>query len=224
MLWVSDLVMPTIFQDFSHAVRSLRKRPAFTTAAIITLTIGIGANVTVFSIVNAMLLRPLPFGARSDRIVTLHSTHRLQSEDWGWGDSELSYRDLLDLRAANALDGLAGYVARNFTLTGEDSAERVQGGSVTPDLFRVLGVEPILGRSFLPEEAAAPGLESAVILTHGLWQRRYGADRNIIGRGIVINDRRARSSASCRRISSFLSATSCICRSAWTNLPARRVT
>ena len=181
--------MPTIFQDFSHAVRSLRNRPAFTAAAILTLAIGIGANVTVFSIVNAMLLRPLPFGARSDRIVTLHSTHRMQSEDWGWGDSELSYRDLLDLRAAHVFDGLAGYVARNFTLTGEDSAERVQGGSVTPDLFSVLGVEPILGRAFLPEEAAAPGLESAVILTHGLWQRRYGADPNIIGRGIVINDR-----------------------------------
>ena len=181
--------MTSPFQDASHAIRSLRKRPGFAIAAIVTLTVGIGANVTVFSIVNAMLLRPLPFGERSDRVVTVHSTHRMQSEDWGWGASELSYRDLLDLRAATAFEGLAAYVARNFTLAGEDSAERVQGGSVTPDLFAVLGVEPMLGRTFLAEEAAAPGLESVVILTHGLWQRRYGADPNIIGRGVIINDR-----------------------------------
>jgi predicted permease len=181
--------MPRLIQDLSHAVRSLRARPGFTAAALVTLTVGIGANVTVFSIVNAMLLRPLPFGDRSDRIVTVHSTHRLQAEDWGWGDSELSYRDLIDLRSATTLEGLAGYIPRNFTLTGEDSAERVQGGSVTPDLFRVLGIEPVLGRHFLPEEAAAPGLESTVILTHGLWQRRYGGDPAVIGRGVIINDR-----------------------------------
>jgi putative ABC transport system permease protein len=181
--------VPSSFHDLSHAIRALRKRPGFTAAAIITLTIGIGANVTVFSIVNAMLLRPLPFGERSDRIVTVHSTHRMQAEDWGWGDSELSYPDLIDLRAAGAFDELGGYLARNFTLSGQDSAERVQGGSVTPNLFTVLGVEPMLGRNFLPEDAAAPGLESVVILTHGLWQRRYGADPGIIGRGVVINER-----------------------------------
>ncbi|HUE84476.1 MAG TPA: ABC transporter permease [Vicinamibacterales bacterium] len=180
--------MPT-FQDLSHAIRSLRKRPGFTTAALVMLTVGIGANVTVFTIVNAMLFRPLPFGERSDRVVTVHSTHRLQAEDWGWGDSELSYPDLLDLRAAESFEGLAGYLSRNFTLTDQDDAERVQGGSVTPDLFDVLEVEPMLGRSFLPEEAAPPGLESAVILTHGLWQRRYGGDPGIVGRGVVINDR-----------------------------------
>lgn len=181
--------MPAVFQDMSHAIRSLRKRPGFTAAAILTLAVGIGANVTVFSIVNAMLLRPLPFGERSERIVTVHSTHRLQAEDWGWGDSELSYADLLDFRSAESFDALGGYYPRNFTLTGEEDAERVAGGSVTPDLFRLLGVDPILGRHFLPEEAAAPGLESAVIITHGLWQRRYGGDPTIIGRGVVINDR-----------------------------------
>lgn len=180
--------MPT-FQDLLIAIRSLKKRPGFTAAALLTLTVGIGANVTVFTIVNAMLFRPLPFGERSDRVVTVHSTHRLQAEDWGWGDSELSYRDLLDLRAAGSFEGLAGYLPRNFTLTGEDDAERVHGGSVTPNLFAVLGVEPIMGRTFRADEGAAPGLESAVILTHGLWQRRYGADPGIIGRGVVINDR-----------------------------------
>jgi predicted permease len=180
--------MPTL-QDLSHALRSLRKRPGFAVAALVILTIGIGANVTVFTIVNAMLFRPLPFGERSDRVVTVHSTHRLQAEDWGWGDSELSYPDLIDLRAAQSFEALAGYLPRNFTLTDEANAERVQGGSVTPDLFQVLGVEPMLGRPFLAEEATAPGLESAVVLTHGLWQRRYGGDPGIVGRDVVINDR-----------------------------------
>ncbi len=180
--------MPT-FQDLSHALRSLRKRPGFAVAALVTLTVGIGANVTVFTIVNAMLFRPLPFGERSDRVVTVHSTHRLQAEDWGWGESELSHPDLIDLRAAQSFEALAGYLPRNFTLTDADNAERVQGGSVTPDLFRVLGVEPMFGRSFLAEEATAPGLESTVVLTHGLWQRRYGGDPGIVGRGVVINDR-----------------------------------
>jgi predicted permease len=181
--------MPRFFQDVSYAVRSLRKRPGFAGAAILTIAVGIAANITIFTIVNAALLRPLPFGERSDRIVTIHSTHRIQSEDWGWGDSELSYRDLIDLRSASAFEGLAGYMPRNFTLSGEDNAERVQGGSVTPDLFRVLGVDPMLGRHFLPEEGAAPGLETAVILTHGLWQRRYGGDAAIVGRGVIINER-----------------------------------
>jgi predicted permease len=179
----------SLLSDVSHAIRTLRKRPGFTLAAITTLTIGIGANVTAFSIVNAMLLRPLPFGERSLRIVTVHSTHRTQVEDWGWGDSELSYADLLDLRAARSFEGLGGYLARNFTLTGEENAERVQGGSVTTDLFGILGIEPMLGRTFRPEEAAPPGLESVVILTHGLWRRRYGADPDIVGRSIVINER-----------------------------------
>lgn len=188
-VWCGEGVMRNSLQDLTYAVRGLRKRPGFLIAALTIVAVGIGANVTVFSIVNAMLFRPLPFGERSGRIVTLHATHRLQPEDWGWGDSELSYRDLLDLREARSLEALAGYLPRNFTLSGEDAAERVQGGSVTPNLFAVLGVEPMLGRAFTDDEAAPPGLETAVILTHGLWQRRYGGDPAIVGRAITVNER-----------------------------------
>ena len=100
--------------------------PGFLLAALLTLAVGIGANVTVFSLVNALLLRPLPFGDRSDRVVTLHSTHRLQAEDWD--DSELSYPDLLDLREqAASFEGLGGFLARNFTVTTETDAERLLG-------------------------------------------------------------------------------------------------
>lgn len=180
--------MPSVFQEVSQAFRALRKRPGFAFAAVMTLAIGIGANVTVFSVVNALLLRPLPFGNRSDRVVTLHSTHPMQAEDWD--DSRLSYPDLLDLqRETTTFEGVGGYLSRNFTVTNETDAERLLGESVTPNLFPLLGVAPILGRNFVPEEAAAPGFETSVILSHGLWMRRFGADRSIIGRPIVINER-----------------------------------
>jgi putative ABC transport system permease protein len=180
--------MPTYFQDLSQAIRGLRRRPGFLAAALVTLALGIGANVTVFSLVNALLLRPLPFGERSDRVVTLHSTHRLQPEDWD--DSDLSYWDFVEVRRqSQSFEEVAGFLGRNFTVTSESDAERLVGMSVTPEMFSMLGVEPILGRQFTADEAAPPGLESVVILTHGLWQRRFGGDPRIIGRGVVINDR-----------------------------------
>ena len=180
--------MPSVFQEVSQAFRALRKRPGFAFAALMTLAVGIGANVTVFSVVNALLLRPLPFGERSDRVVTLHSVHPMQVEDWD--DSRLSYPDLVDVqRETSSFEGAAGFFSRNFTVTNETDAERLLGESVTPNLFPMLGVAPMLGRNFVPEEAAAPGFETSVILSHGLWMRRFGGDRSIIGRGIVINER-----------------------------------
>jgi predicted permease len=182
--------MDAVIQDLRHAWRALAAKPLFLGAALATLTIGIGANIAIFSIVNAMLLRPLPFGDRSDRVVTVHATHRLMPRDFSFGDTEISYPDLLDLRAAGTFEGIGGYLTRNFTLSGDAAtAERVRGGSVTPDLFPLLGIEPVIGRQFRPEEAAPPGLESVVMLTNRLWQRRYGADPAIVGRQIIVNER-----------------------------------
>lgn len=181
--------MRSLILDTRQAVRTLATQPGFHAAAILTLAIGIGANVTIFSIVNALLLRPLPFGERSDRVVTLFSTHSQQPEDWSWGDSEVSYRDLQDLRGAGSLDALGGYLSRNFTLSGGAAAERVLGGSVTPDLLPLLGIDPMIGRHFRDDEAAPPGLESVVMLTHGLWLRRYGGDPDIVGRDVIVNER-----------------------------------
>jgi putative ABC transport system permease protein len=183
------MAMSGPLRDLVHAWRGLRQSPIFLIAALATIAIGIGANVTVFSIVNGISLRPMPFGDRTDRLVTIHPTHRLATEEPDWGDSEISYLDLVDYRAAGSVEGVGGYMIRNFVLSGDaSSAERVVGGSVTPELFRLLGVEPFLGRHFLPEEAAAPGLETSVMLTHSLWQRRYAADPSIIGKTIIIND------------------------------------
>lgn len=183
--------MSGVFRDLVHAWRGLRQHPGFLTAALLTLVIGIGANITIFSIVNGLSLRPMPFGERTDRLVTLHPTHPTQpQEEPSWGEAEISIPDMIDFRRASSVEGIGGYLFRNFVLSGDvTSAERVQGGSVTPDLFPILGVDPIMGRHFLPEEAAAPGLESVVMITHGLWQRRYGADPGIIGKPIIINDR-----------------------------------
>jgi putative ABC transport system permease protein len=176
--------------DLLHAWRALKQKPGFLVAALATLAIGIGANITIFSLVNGISLRPMPFGDRTDRLVTVHPTGKFITDEPSWGESEISYRDLLDFRTAAAAEGMAGYMLRNFVLSGDlASAERVEGGSVTPDLFPLLGIEPVLGRQFRPEEAAAVGLESVVMLTHGLWQRRYGADPAIIGKAILVNDR-----------------------------------
>ena len=180
--------VPSLFQDLSHAIRGLRKRPGFWLAAVVTLAVGIGANVAVFSLVNALLLRPLPFGERSDRVVMLHSTHPQQPEDWD--DSGLSYPDYDDIREqSTSFEGIGAFLTRNFTVSTDADADRLLGVSVTPDLFSTLGVEPMVGRTFTPEDAAAPGRESVVILSHGLWQRRFGADPSIVGRGVVINER-----------------------------------
>ena len=183
--------MSGVLRDLVHAWRSLRQHPGFLTAALLTLAIGIGANITIFSIVNGLSLRPMPFGERTDRLVTLHPTHPTQpQEEPSWGEAEISIPDMIDFRRASSIEGIGGYLFRNFVLSGDvTSAERVQGGSVTPDLFPILGVDPMMGRHFLPEEAAAPGLESVVMITHGLWQRRYGSDPGIIGKPIIVNDR-----------------------------------
>ena len=177
-------------RDLFHAWRGLRQKPGFLVASLLTLAIGIGANVTIFSLVNGLSLRPMPFGDRTDRLVTIHPTHRFELSEPGWGEAEISYADLLDFRQASGVEGISAYLLRNFVLSGdESSAERVLGGSVSTDLFPMLGIEPFMGRQFRPEEAAAPGLESVVMLTHGLWQSRYGSDPAIIGKTITVNDR-----------------------------------
>ena len=179
-----------MFRDLLHAWRGLTERPGFFIALLLTLAIGIGGNITIFSLVNAVVLRPMPFGDRTERLVTLNPTHRLLQGQPGWGRSEISYSDLVDFRAAQSVEGIGAYFSRSYVLTGDGvGAERVRGGSVTADLFPLLGIEPLLGRHFRDDEAARPGLETVVMLTHGLWQRRFSADTAIVGKSIVVNDR-----------------------------------
>ena len=103
-------------RDLLHAWRGLRQKPGFFIAALLTLAIGIGANVTIFSLVNGLSLRPMPFGDRTDRLVTIHPTHRFNVDEPGWGDAEISYADFLDFRRASSVEGIGGYLLRNFVL------------------------------------------------------------------------------------------------------------
>lgn len=185
-------MLETLLRDLRFALRSLAGRPGFTTAALLTLALGIGANTAMFSLVNALLLRPLPFGTRSERVVTLHSTHPTQARDWQ--DSRISYSDLEDVKAANrSFEDVAGYVSTAFTLTAADATDaeavRVQGGSVTPNLFPLLGVQPMLGRQFRPEEAQTFGFAQVALLGHNLWQRRFAGDPDIVGKAVRVNGR-----------------------------------
>jgi putative ABC transport system permease protein len=177
-------------RDLVHAWRSLTQKPGFFVGALLTVAIGICANVAIFSLVNGILLRPMPFGDRTDRLATIHVAHRLNVDEPGWGDTEISYPDLLDFRRAASVEGIGAYLTRSFVLSGSGAgAERIRGGSVTPDLFPLIGVEPAMGRQFTMDDAASPGLESVVMLTHSLWQRRFGSDPAIIGKSIIVNDR-----------------------------------
>lgn len=181
-------MLDSLVVDSRQALRGLLNRPTFTAAALLTLGLGIGANSTVFSMVNAVLLAPLPFGEKSARVVTLHSTHPSQPEDWQ--DSGLSYADLMDVRrTSRTLEDVAGYVGRSFTLVSGGEAERLRGGSVTPNLFPLLGHHPLIGRHFRDDEAQPPGFEPVVLLSHRLWQQRFGGDPGIVGRSVQLNDR-----------------------------------
>src|SRR5918996_263666 len=126
-----------MLQDLRYAFRSLARARGFTVAAVSTLALGIAANAIVYGIVDGFMLRPLPFGDRSDRLVTLHSTHPTQARDWN--NSELSYPDLVDVRErVGALEGVEGVLTRNFSLASAQEAERVSGASITSGLFSLL--------------------------------------------------------------------------------------
>jgi putative ABC transport system permease protein len=178
--------MGTLFQDVRYGSRMLAKNPGFTAVAILTLALGIGANTAIFSVVNAVLLRPLPFAA-PDRLVRVVSV-RMPAN----APDNASYPDFLDWRARNhVFESMAVFRTGDFTLTRQGDAVQLAGAAVSADLFRLLGVRPSSGRAFLPEEdkpGAADGGD-AVILSHRLWQERFGTDRNVVGRTIDLDNK-----------------------------------
>lgn len=170
--------------DLRFALRGLRSAPGFTAIAVLTLGLGIGANATVFSLVNANYFRPLGF-RDVDRLVDVHeeSATRLCA---GCGVGT-SYPGLEDWRReAQSFEAMAGYSEAPFSLSGDGEPERVGGAIASHDLFAVLGVPPILGRSFAPEDDRV-GVPGVVLLGHELWQRRYGGDSSVVGRSVRIN-------------------------------------
>jgi predicted permease len=166
-------------QDVMYAGRGLRKAPAFAAIAGVTLALGIGANTAIFSVVNAALLRPLPF-ADADRLVFLWNR---TSEG---GPSPLGPGRMLDFRRQmTSFDSSAALAHISYTLTGGGDPESIPGASVSSAFFDVLGTRPLLGDTFHDGQADP----SAVVLTYGLWTRRFGADRSIVGRILTLNGR-----------------------------------
>jgi putative ABC transport system permease protein len=172
-----------VFQDLRYGVRMLLKHPGFTFIAVLTLALGIGANTAIFSIVNAVLLRPFPYQA-PERLVIL----RERVSGGGAGFSP-SYPNFADWRAQNTVCSSMAAVRQNesFNLTGTGEPERLQGRLVSAEFFSTLGIEPLLGRDFLAEEDR-PGATPAAILSYGLWQRRFDEDPGIIGKQLTLNN------------------------------------
>ncbi|HEV8263142.1 MAG TPA: ABC transporter permease [Burkholderiales bacterium] len=172
--------MQTFWQDVKYGWRILRQKPLFTLAAALTLALGIGANTAIFSVVNAVLLRPLPFRDAKRLVIVFAKTPTVR-RDW------VSYPDLLDWRKQNqSFEELAGYSSQSVNLTGVDEPTRVIGSFVTANFFKMLGLEPVHGRSFRPGDDE-PGAQRVVLVSEGLWRSRYGADPNLLGKTMILN-------------------------------------
>ncbi|MFN7943996.1 MAG: ABC transporter permease [Blastocatellia bacterium] len=175
--------MQTLWQDVRYGARMLTKNPGFSLVAIVALALGIGANSAISSVINAVLLRPLPF-AEPERLVTVGNVELKQGTNLFF----LTWPDFADYRAMNqSFQTLAGFDERDVTLTGAGEAARLHGAMVTSDLFPMLGVGPQIGRAFTADEEK-PGTH-VVLLSHGLWQRRFNSDPNVVGRAVGINGR-----------------------------------
>ena len=174
--------MNHLLQDARHGLRSFLKTPGFVAVAVATLALGIGANTAIFSVVNAVLIRPLPYPS-SERLITLWNKY----PKMGLSQAAISGPDFVDRSESSRVFEQVGAVTdASLNLTGGGDPERIRGVRVTAGLFQVLGVQPALGRAYRPEEDR-PGAEPVVVVSHGLFERRFGGDRAWVGRSILLN-------------------------------------
>ena len=172
--------MNTLFQDLQYGLRMLVKHPSVTAIAVLTLALGIGANTAIFSVVNAVLLNPLPY-REPDRLVALWENVPTHGR---WRTAPANF---FDWKKQNTVfEDVAAFGGSTRTLTGSGDPAQLVGTRVSSGYFAVVGIEPMLGRTFLPEEYER-GKDQVVILGHSLWQSRYGGDKNIIGRSVTLD-------------------------------------
>jgi predicted permease len=180
--WLEDLL-----QDVRYALRTLRQRPGFAAVALVTLALGIGAATVMFTVVDGVLLKPLPY-PQPDRLVRVHA----YTSAWNvglFGDQNLSYPDFLDCRRESKTLDIAGGVWNFGTLSEPGDAVHVDFAEITSNLFPLLGAHLFQGRNFLPEEDQ-PGGTPVAIISYGLWQRQFGANRAAIGTSLVLDAKR----------------------------------
>jgi hypothetical protein len=178
--------MQALIQDFRYGLRMLAKNPGFTTVAVLTLALGIGACTAMFSLVNAVLLRPLPFH-EPERLVWIQND--LQGDTLSHWTMRVD--NFLDYRAqAKSFEALAAYSpfseGNRYSLTGDGEPQRLRGVQVSQNFLDVLGVRPLLGRSFVDEECVWNGRRAAM-LSHGFWQRKFAGATDVIGRSVTVN-------------------------------------
>src|SRR5882762_9553288 len=173
--------MHTLLQDLRYAVRTMLNKPGFTLIAVITLALGIGGSTAIFTVVDAALLRGLPYKS-PERLYHLWES-RPQQE---FAQREFSYPDYQDYQKSQVCEGLAAYTGGGAIMTGRGEPERVLAPKASANFFSLLGVEPVIGRTFQPGEDK-PGAPPVTVLTYGLWQRRFGGDKGIIGQSLTLN-------------------------------------
>ncbi|HEY9402426.1 MAG TPA: ABC transporter permease [Pyrinomonadaceae bacterium] len=178
-------LLTTLWQDISYGVRQLHKNSGFTAVAVLTLALGIGANTAIFSIINSILLRPLPF-KDPDRLVLVWQTNPNVMDT-----APTSYANMMDWKEQNRvfedMAAWASYPTTKFSLIGTGDPEQIQYALGSANLFGLLGVTPAIGRAFTAEEDK-PGGEKVVMLSHALWQRRFGGDKTIIGKPLTLDN------------------------------------
>jgi putative ABC transport system permease protein len=174
--------METLLQDIRYGIRMLAKNPGFTAIAVLTLALGIGANTAIFSVVNAELLRPLPFCEPSQLVRVASANARVHTVS-----GSVSYPDFADWRSQNhVFQNMAAYVDSSFALTGIEQPAHLAAATVSASMFDLLGVSPELGRGFSPEDDEPH--HHVVVLSHRLWKERFGGDPQIIGRVITLDN------------------------------------
>jgi putative ABC transport system permease protein len=180
--------MESLAQDIRYGIRSLAKNPGFTIAAVLTLTLGIGANTAIFSVIENVLLRPLPY-PQPERLVEIWNTYEPQVPRAGLSPGD--YADWQKQNQSFSEMGAYARISQGFNLTGEGEPQRILAGFASSELFPMLGAKVVVGRSFLREEDRA-GSAPVVILSHRLWQSRFGGDSGIVGRAIALDNQRYR--------------------------------
>ena len=173
--------MHKLIQDLRYAIRTMRKKPGFTLIAVMTLALGIGASTAIFTVVNAGLLRGLPFKSADNLYHIWESTPQRE-----FAQREFSYPDYQDYQQNQVFEGIAAYTGGGGILSGRGEPERVFAPAASANFFSLLGIEPLLGRTFQTGEDK-PGAQRVVVLTYGMWQRRFGADPAVIGQSLTIN-------------------------------------
>ena len=172
-------LLESLTQDVRYGVRMLAKHKAFTAVAVLTLALGIGANTAIFSVVNELLLRPLPY-RDAERIVMLWEV-----TPEGRHQNTTSRANFRAWRAQNtSYENVAAFTDQRFNLTGDGEPEELSVQMATPELFKILGVDPLLGRTFLPDDDGKPPV---AVLSYGLWQRRFGGQASVIGQPITLS-------------------------------------